>query len=89
MAKETNKERSVIYRDDAINALNECIDIKGFAYTSMHDAIMELPEAREDENDTPQRDLCQDLATGKESILSIAIKGKLEKRKPRADCPWK
>lgn len=29
--------------DSVINALNECIDIRGYAYTSLHDAIMELP----------------------------------------------
>ena len=33
----------LIKREDAINALNECIDIKGYAYTSIHDAIMEIP----------------------------------------------
>lgn len=37
----------LIKREDAINALNECVDIKGFAYTSMHDAIMEIPTAGE------------------------------------------
>lgn len=29
--------------DAVIDALNECTDIKGFAYTSLHDAILELP----------------------------------------------
>ena len=46
---------------------------------------------------TEPRDLAQDLATGKESILSLAIKGKMERRQKRqtepstgvADCPWK
>lgn len=33
----------VIKRSDAIDALNECEDIKGYAYTQMHDAIMEIP----------------------------------------------
>lgn len=38
---------------------------------------------------TESRDLAQDLATGKESILSIAIKGKMERRGKQTDCPWK
>ena len=33
----------LIKREDAIEALNKCDDIKGFAYTSLHDAIMEIP----------------------------------------------
>ena len=33
----------LIKRQDAIDALNECEDIKGYAYTQMHDAIMEIP----------------------------------------------
>ena len=33
----------LIKRQDAIDALNECEDIKGFGYTQMHDAIMEIP----------------------------------------------
>lgn len=37
----------LIKREDAIKALNECEDIKGYAYTSMHDAIMEIPTAGE------------------------------------------
>ena len=36
----------LIKREDAIDALNECEDIKGYAYTSMHDALMEIPSAR-------------------------------------------
>ena len=32
----------LINREDAITALNNCIDIKGYAYTSMHDALMEI-----------------------------------------------
>lgn len=35
----------LIKRQDAIDALNECEDIKGYAYTSMHDALMEIPSA--------------------------------------------
>ena len=43
----------LIKREDAINALNECIDIKGYAYTSLHDAIMDIPAVNEEvENDT-------------------------------------
>ena len=34
---------------------------------------------------TESRDLAQDLATGKESILSIAIKGKMERRGKQTD----
>lgn len=33
----------LIKRSDAIEALNECIDIKGFEYTQMHNALMEIP----------------------------------------------
>ena len=36
----------LIKREDAINALNECEDIKGYAYTQMHDALMEIPSAK-------------------------------------------
>ena len=36
----------LIKRSDAIDALNECEDIKGYAYTSMHDALMEIPSAK-------------------------------------------
>ena len=35
----------LIKRQDAIEALNDCIDITGYAYTSLHDAIMEIPSA--------------------------------------------
>ena len=48
---------------------------------------------------TEPRDLAQDLATGKESILSLAIKGKMERKQkrqtepsadtPQTDCGWK
>lgn len=41
----------LIRRDDVIEALNECEDIKGYAYKSMHDAIMEIPSASESEED--------------------------------------
>ena len=37
----------LIKREDAINALNECVDIRGYAYTSLHDAIMNIPSASE------------------------------------------
>ena len=33
----------LIKRQDAIDALNECEDIKGHSYTQMHDALMEIP----------------------------------------------
>lgn len=36
----------LIKRQSVIDALNECIDIKGHAYTSLHDAIMEIPSER-------------------------------------------
>ena len=39
----------LIKRSDVIEALNDCEDIKGYAYTSMHDAIMEIPSASEKE----------------------------------------
>lgn len=35
----------LIKREDAINALNECEGIKGYAYTQMHDALMKIPSA--------------------------------------------
>lgn len=35
--------KEYISRDAVIEALNDCVDIKGFAYTSLHDAIMKLP----------------------------------------------
>ncbi len=41
----------LIKRQDVIEALNECEDIKGFAYKSLHDAIMEIPTASEEEGD--------------------------------------
>ena len=37
----------LIKREDAIEALNQCEDIKGFAYRQMHDAIMDIPSASE------------------------------------------
>lgn len=43
------KNDDLIKRDDVIEALNECIDIKGFAYASLHDAIMEIPAVKESE----------------------------------------
>ena len=45
---ETNRGNTMddlIRREDAIEALNECEDIKGFAYTQMHEAIMNIPKA--------------------------------------------
>ena len=39
----------LIKRQDAIDALNECTDIKGYAYTSLHDALMEIPGAEQEE----------------------------------------
>ena len=44
-------KEDLIRREDAIEALNECTDIKGFAYTSLHDAIMEIPTASESEEE--------------------------------------
>lgn len=38
-----NSKNDIIRREDAIEALNGIIDIKGFAYTQMHDAIMAIP----------------------------------------------
>lgn len=40
----------LIKRDDVIEALNECIDIKGHAYKELHDAIMEIPTVSERED---------------------------------------
>ncbi len=37
--------KDTIYREDAIEALNECTDIKGFKYTQMHNALIEIPSA--------------------------------------------
>lgn len=36
----------LIKRENVIKALNECEDIKGYAYKSLHDAIMEIPSER-------------------------------------------
>lgn len=44
-------KEDLIKREDAIEALNECTDIKGFAYTSLHDAIMEIPAVSESEEE--------------------------------------
>lgn len=33
----------LVSRDDTIEALNECDDIKGYAYKSMHDKLMGVP----------------------------------------------
>ncbi len=38
----------LIKREDALKALNDCIDIKGYAYASMHDALMEIPAVSSD-----------------------------------------
>lgn len=35
--------KDLIERDDAIQALNDCIDIKGYAYTFLHDSLMKIP----------------------------------------------
>lgn len=34
-----------------LDILNECEDIKGFAYTSFHDALMKLPVIEEKDGD--------------------------------------
>lgn len=39
----------LIKREDVIEALNNCEDVKGFAYSSLHDAIMEIPSVSEKE----------------------------------------
>ena len=36
----------LIRREAVIDALNDCIDIKGYAYKELHDAIMEIPTER-------------------------------------------
>ena len=46
----------VVSRDDVIKALNECIDIKGYAYVSFHDAIMELPFIEIKDGDEDEQD---------------------------------
>lgn len=44
-----NVTNDLIKREDAINALKECEDIRGYAYKSLHDAIMEIPSERVDD----------------------------------------
>lgn len=46
----------LIKRQDVIDALNECNDIKGLAYRLMHDAIMGIPAVEKGmvENETRQ-----------------------------------
>ena len=39
-------DSDLIKREDAIKALNECEDIRGYAYKRMHDALMEIPAER-------------------------------------------
>lgn len=41
----------LIKREDAINALNECNDIRGYAYRQMHDALMEIPSVKPSDAD--------------------------------------
>lgn len=41
--------KDLIKREDVIEALNECEDIRGYAYKSFHDAIMEIPSERVDD----------------------------------------
>ena len=36
----------LIRREDAIDALNQCDDIRGYAYRQMHDALMEIPSVK-------------------------------------------
>ena len=33
----------LIKREYAIQALNDCIDIKGYAYTSLHNSLLQIP----------------------------------------------
>lgn len=63
----------LIKRSDAIDALNECEDIKGYSYRQMHDALMEIPSA--------DRPTAVDLS----SVYSTAYKSGYEKGK--ADRP--
>lgn len=35
--------KDLISREAAIQALNDCLDIKGHAYISLHDSLMEIP----------------------------------------------
>lgn len=37
--------KTTIYKEDAIQALNDTTEIKGYAYTRMHEALEALPEA--------------------------------------------
>lgn len=47
-----------VSKESVIEALNECVDIKGFAYTSLHDAIMEMPTITiKDGDDNEQHEL--------------------------------
>lgn len=47
-----DKLNDSIKRSAVIDALNECIDIKGFAYKSLHDKVMEIPKENENERET-------------------------------------
>ncbi len=38
----------VIKREDAIEALNECVDIRGLAYAELHEALMNIPSVEDD-----------------------------------------
>ena len=40
----------VIRREDVIEALNECEDIRGYAYRELHDAIMNIPSVTEEDD---------------------------------------
>ena len=35
--------KELIYREDAVKALNETEDIKGFAYKRLHNELMDIP----------------------------------------------
>ena len=37
--------KDLISREAAIQALNDCLDIKGHAYISLHDSLMEIPSS--------------------------------------------
>lgn len=42
---EKNVELDTIKRSDAIQALIDCEDIKGYSYVAMEQALMEIPNA--------------------------------------------
>lgn len=61
--------KDTIYREDAIEALNECTDIKGFKYTQMHNALIEIPSA-----DRPQGEWVEMYRDGFGNMICMCSK---------------